>query len=91
MMVGRTVDALFPKKKVDFGDVILKVEHLDRQPLTKDVNFNIRSGEIVGLAGLVGSGRSELAQTIFGVTPAMFFSLARRSISRAQGMPKVWG
>lgn len=70
MMVGRTIDALFPKKKVGLGDVVLKVERLDRRPLTKDVSFSIRSGEIVSLAGLVGSGRSELAQAIFGVTPA---------------------
>lgn len=70
MMVGRTIDALFPKKKVPLGDVVLDVERLDRRPLTKDVSFSIKSGEIVGLAGLVGSGRSELAQAIFGVTPA---------------------
>ena len=70
MMVGRTIDALFPKKKVKFGDVVLKVQGLDRPPLTKDVSFSIRGGEIVGLAGLVGSGRSELAQAIFGVAPA---------------------
>lgn len=70
MMVGRSIDALFPKKKVKSGDVVLKVERLNRRPLTRDVSLSIRSGEIVGLAGLVGSGRSELAQTIFGVTPA---------------------
>ncbi len=70
MMVGRSIDALFPKRKAALGDVILKVENLNRRPLTKDVSFSIRSGEIVGLAGLVGAGRSELAQAIFGVTPA---------------------
>ncbi|MGI9502766.1 MAG: sugar ABC transporter ATP-binding protein, partial [Geminicoccaceae bacterium] len=70
MMVGRTIDALFPKKKVAPGEVVLSVEGLNRPPLTKDVRLAVRSGEIVGLAGLVGSGRSELAQIIFGVTPA---------------------
>ena len=70
MMVGRTIDVLFPKKDVKPGEVILEVEHLDRRPLTRDVSFHVRAGEIVGIAGLVGSGRSELAQAIFGVTPA---------------------
>lgn len=70
MMVGRTIDALFPKKKVAPGEVVLSVEGLNKPPLTKDVRLAVRSGEIVGLAGLVGSGRSELAQIIFGVTPA---------------------
>ncbi|NJO36268.1 MAG: sugar ABC transporter ATP-binding protein [Rhizobiales bacterium] len=78
MMVGRTIDTLFPKKQVGLGGVVLDVVGLDRPPQTKDVSFSIRSGEIVGLAGLVGSGRSELAQTIFGITPAdkgdIFFS-----------------
>lgn len=70
MMVGRTIDALFPKKDVALGDVILEARNLDRRPLTKNVSFSIRAGEIVGLAGLVGSGRSELAQAIFGVSLA---------------------
>ncbi|MDH3664236.1 MAG: sugar ABC transporter ATP-binding protein [Alphaproteobacteria bacterium] len=70
MMVGRTIEALFPKKHVPLGEVVLEVDGIDRPPLTRDVSFRIRSGEIVGLAGLVGSGRSELAQAIFGVTPA---------------------
>ena len=70
MMVGRTIDALFPKKNVTPGEVVLRVEGLERPPVTRNVSFEVRSGEIVGLAGLVGSGRSELAQIIFGVTPA---------------------
>ena len=70
MMVGRTIDALFPKRKIPIGKVVLEVDGLDRPPLTKEVSFSIKAGEIVGLAGLVGSGRSELAQALFGVTPA---------------------
>ncbi len=69
MMVGRTIDALFPKKNVDLGDVVLEARSFLRPPATRDVSFSLRRGEIVGLAGLVGSGRSELAQAIFGVTP----------------------
>ena len=69
MMVGRTIETLFPKVTSDFGEIVLNVEALNRPPLTLDVSFSIRAGEIVGLAGLVGSGRSELAQAIFGVLP----------------------
>ena len=70
MMVGRTIDTLFPKAEAELGEVVLEVKGLNRRPLTNDIGFQVRAGEIVGLAGLVGSGRSELAQVIFGVTPA---------------------
>jgi len=70
MMVGRTIDNLFPKMESKFGDVVLEVKNLVREPLTKGISFSVRAGEIVGLSGLVGSGRSEMAQVIFGVTPA---------------------
>jgi len=70
MMVGRTIDNLFPKMEAQVGQVVLEVNDLTRMPLTHDVSFQLREGEIVGMAGLVGSGRSELAQIIFGYTPA---------------------
>ena len=70
MMVGRTIDHLFPKLDTKVGETLLEVRHLVRKPLTRDISLKLRAGEIVGLAGLVGSGRSELAQTIFGITPA---------------------
>ncbi|MEM6430230.1 MAG: sugar ABC transporter ATP-binding protein [Deinococcota bacterium] len=70
MMVGRTIEQLFPKQVGSPGEVVLEVRNLTAPPLTKNVSFNVRAGEIVGLAGLVGSGRSETAQVLFGITPA---------------------
>jgi rhamnose transport system ATP-binding protein len=70
MMVGRRIEALFPKVEAPLGEPVLEARNLVAKPLTRGVSLTVRAGEIVGLAGLVGSGRSELAQTLFGVTPA---------------------
>ena len=70
MMVGRKIDNLFPKMDAQPGDPVLEVRNLNYDPTTRDVSFTVRAGEIVGLSGLVGSGRSETAQVIFGITPA---------------------
>ena len=68
-MVGRDLSALFPKQEVIPGDVLLEVEGLSREGVFADITFSVRSGEIVALAGLVGAGRSEVMQAIFGVDP----------------------
>jgi len=70
MMVGRTISNLFPKQDVEIGNVVLKVEQLTRAGAFNDVNFELRKGEILGLAGLVGAGRTNVARAIFGVEPA---------------------
>ena len=69
MMVGRTINNLFPKQDVPAGDVILKVDHLTRAGSFYDVSFELRRGEILGLAGLVGAGRTNVARALFGVEP----------------------
>jgi rhamnose transport system ATP-binding protein len=66
-MVGRSVENLFPKQHATIGDVVLNVEHLSRAGVFDDVSFQVHSGEIVCLAGLVGAGRSEIARAVFGV------------------------
>ena len=66
-MVGRELTDLFPKVASTIGDVVLDVRGLHRGGHFTDVSFTVRSGEIVALAGLVGSGRSEVVQAVFGV------------------------
>lgn len=68
-MVGREVAELFPKVAAEVGEVVLEVEGLNRAGLFHDVSFQVRAGEIVALAGLVGAGRSEIARAVFGVDP----------------------
>ena len=70
MMVGREITQMFPKQTVPIGEVALSVENLTLEGRFRDVSFDLRKGEILGFAGLVGSGRSNVAETLFGVTPA---------------------
>ena len=71
LMIGRELSAIFPKRAVAIGDVALELRGVTcRAAGVHDVSIDVRRGEIVGLAGLVGSGRTELAQTVFGLTPA---------------------
>jgi rhamnose transport system ATP-binding protein len=67
LMVGRSLDALFPKEEAEIGEVVLRAEKLRRRGVFSDVSFELRRGEIVGLAGFVGSGRTEVARSIFGI------------------------
>jgi rhamnose transport system ATP-binding protein len=66
-MVGRELSALFPKQDAQVGEPVMKVHRLTREGVFFDVSFEVRAGEIVALAGLVGAGRSEVARAIFGI------------------------
>ena len=70
LMVGRTLDELFPKQAARAGEVALEVEGLSREGSFADVSFHLRRGEIVGMAGLVGAGRTNVARALFGTEPA---------------------
>jgi len=70
LMVGREVSAIFPKREVRLGDVVLELRNVTSTAAgVKDVNLTLRAGEIVGLTGLVGAGRTELARVLFGLYP----------------------
>lgn len=69
MMVGRALDDMFPRVQHRPGDVILSLESLCGEPLPIHVNLTLHRGEILGLAGLIGAGRTELARAVFGLAP----------------------
>lgn len=66
-MVGRPVTAIYKREPLPPGEELLRVDKLTRAPLLKDISFTLRAGEIVGLAGLIGAGRTELCRALFGL------------------------
>lgn len=69
MMVGRELGERFPSRECAIGDVQLEVKNLTNKGTFEDINFSVRKGEILAVAGLMGAGRTEVAQTIFGYRP----------------------
>jgi ribose transport system ATP-binding protein len=66
LMVGRSIDQQYPREAAEAGAPLLQVRNLTREGAFEDVSFEVRAGEVVGLAGLVGAGRTEVARAIFG-------------------------
>ncbi|QIG50169.1 sugar ABC transporter ATP-binding protein [Nordella sp. HKS 07] len=69
-LVGRSLEAIYPQRDTRLGNTVLECEGLSREGIFTDVSFQIRAGEIVGMFGLVGSGRTDVAKAIFGASPA---------------------
>ena len=89
MMVGRELAAVFPKRHVTAGEVALELRQVSNQASgVHDVSLAVRRGEIVGLAGLVGSGRTELAEIVFGLTPADAGEILVRGTPARIGSPQ---
>ena len=85
LMIGRDLSEVYPPLPTEIGETVLEVSHFSTQRWPHgDANFNIRGGEILGLAGLVGSGRSELAQALFGVdhSPSGTIKVSSQSLPR---------
>ncbi len=85
MMVGRDVTERFPKQTVPIGGEVLRVENLSRPGVLHNITFSVRAGEIVGVAGLMGAGRTEMARAIFGAdqadTGAVYVEGQKRTIT----------
>ncbi len=88
-MVGRNLDALFPKTVTQAGDVVLAVDGLTRAGAFEDVSFTVRRGEIVALAGLVGAGRSEVARAVFGIDRRDAGTVTVNGATLAPGSPRA--
>ena len=79
LMVGRELKDFYPSRKVNIGEVHFLAESLAREEGISDISFNVRQGEVVGMAGLVGAGRTEVARAIAGVKPLTAGSIKLRS------------
>lgn len=69
MMIGREIGERYPERNTKLGDVVFEVKDLNCPGVFKNVNFNVRAGEVLGVAGLMGAGRTEIMQSIFGNMP----------------------
>lgn len=88
LMVGRELSAVFPKREVEIGDTIFELKDLgSREVGIKNINLSVRAGEIVGVAGLIGAGRTELAKTIFGIVESDEGEILLRGKTMSFGHP----
>ena len=70
MMIGRDIGERYPQRESKLGEVVLEVKDLTKEGLFKDVSFSVRAGEVLGVSGLMGAGRTEIMHSIFGDIPA---------------------
>lgn len=68
LMLGRNFDENYPKSEAEIGDIVLQVEKLTDSKMLKNIKFNLKKGEIIGIAGLVGAGKTELCKAMFGAS-----------------------
>jgi rhamnose transport system ATP-binding protein len=88
LMVGREISAVYPKRPIATGEIVFEVINWSNRALgLRDVSLTVRRGEILGIAGLVGSGRTELAETFFGLRPHDRGELRILGVSRAITSP----
>ena len=71
MMIGREIGERYPQRNVTIGQEVLRVEGLTHEKMFRDVNFSVRAGEVLGVSGLMGAGRTEIMQAIFGNLPTV--------------------
>ncbi len=71
MMIGREIGERYPKRQVKIGKEVLRVEGLTHQKLFRDVSFSVHAGEVLGVSGLMGAGRTEIMQAVFGNLPVV--------------------
>ena len=88
MMVARELTQLFPKERAPIGDEALRAEGLNRRGVLKDISFSLRRGEVLGIAGLLGSGRSALARALFGLDKLNSGAVYIKGKPQAIGSPR---
>jgi ribose transport system ATP-binding protein len=86
-MVGREISAARRRESLAPGAELLRVRNLSRRPALKNISFELRAGEIVGMAGLVGAGRTELCRALFGVDPVDSGEVLVKGVARRIGSP----
>jgi ribose transport system ATP-binding protein len=89
LMVNRDLTELFPKERAELGAEVLRVEGLNTKGGLKDINFSLRKGEVLGIAGLLGAGRTELARAIFGLDKITSGTVSVNGSPRRIGSPRA--
>jgi ABC-type sugar transport system ATPase subunit len=88
-MVDREIQELYPPRSTPSGEVVLEVRHLDKPGLYRNVSFVLHRGEVLGLAGLVGAGRTALARAVFGLEPPDSGSILLGGRTVRMGSPRM--